>query len=197
MGFSSKEQTIISFIFARQLIAKSNRFMKKFTHKIYLQIIILMLSISVFSQNENNKLMTSFVPKSKAYDIYYPKSFSLNEDNEGIVSITDAVSKLNITISSFAENQEIDDEKLIDQLSGFIKDQFNKEILRENWKSYKTKFDILVELKISDEKTNWVWWGVVNKKQLVLISINKETPILTEDTNLLQFMINNMIINTN
>lgn len=197
MRFSSKEQAIISFIFARQLIAKSNRFMKKFTHKIYLQIIILMLSISVFSQNENNKLMTSFVPKSKAYDIYYPKNFSLNEDNEGIVSITDAVSKLNITISSFAENQEIDDEKLIDQLSGFIKDQFNKEILRENWKSYKTKFDILVELKFSDEKTNWVWWGVVNKKQLVLISINKETPILTEDTNLLQFMINNMIINTN
>lgn len=197
MRFSSKEQTIISFIFARQLIAKSNRFMKKFSHKVYFQIIILMLSISAFSQNENNKLMTSFVPKSKAYDIYYPKSFSLNEDNEGIVSITDAISKLNITISSFAENQEIDDEKLIDQLSGFIKDQFNKEILRENWKSYKTKFDILVELKISDEKTNWVWWGVVNKKQLVLISINKETPILTEDTNLLQFMINNMIINTN
>lgn len=197
MKFSSKEQAIISFIFARQLIAKSNKFMKKFTHKIYLQIIILMLSITVFSQNENNKLMTSFVPKSKAYDIYYPKSFSLNEDNEGIVSITDAVSKLNITISSFAENQEIDDEELIDQLSGFIKVQFNKEILRENCKSYKTKFDILVELKISDEKTNWVWWGVVNKKQLVLISINKETPILTEDTNLLQFMINNMIINTN
>lgn len=171
--------------------------MKKFSTKIYFQIIVLMLSISAFSQNENNKLMTSFVPKSKAYDIYYPKSFSLNEDNEGIVSITDAVSKLNLTISSFAENQEIDDEKLIDQLSGFIKGQFNKEILRENWKSYKTKFDILVELKISDEKTNWVWWGVVNKKQLVLISLNKETPILTEDTNLLQFMINNMIINTN
>jgi hypothetical protein len=151
--------------------------------------------MNVFGQNENNKQMTSFVPKSKAYDIYYPKTFSVQEDDQGIVNITDEVSKLNITLSSFAVNEEINDEKLIEQLSGFIKGHFNKEIKREDWNSYKTKFDVLVELKISDEKTNWVWWGVVNKKQLVLISINKETPILNEDTNLLQFMINNMIIN--
>lgn len=154
-----------------------------------------MFCMNVFGQNENNKQMTSFVPKSKAYDIYYPKTFSVQEDDQGIVNITDEVSKLNITLSSFAVNEEINDEKLIEQLTGFIKSHFNKEIKREDWNSYKTKFDVLVELKISDEKTNWVWWGVVNKKQLVLISINKETPILNEDTNLLQFMINNMIIN--
>jgi hypothetical protein len=93
-------------------------------------------------------------------------------------------------------DQEINDEHLITQLSGFLKDYSSKEITRENWNSYKTKFDILVELKISDEKTNWVWWGVVNKKRLVMISINKETPISKEDMNLLQFMINNLIINT-
>ncbi|KUJ61174.1 hypothetical protein AR687_14690 [Flavobacteriaceae bacterium CRH] len=151
--------------------------------------------MSAFGQNENNKVMTSFVPKSKAYDIYYPKSFSLKEDNEGIVNITDAVSKLNITISSYTQNKELNDEELINLLSGFLKDQFKKEIKRENWNSYKTKFDVLIESKISDENANWVWWGIVNKKQLVIISINKETPISTEDTNLLQFMINNMIIN--
>lgn len=151
--------------------------------------------MSVFSQNESKKLMTSFVPKSKAYDIYYPKSFLLKEDNEGIVNITDSDSKLNITISSYELNPGTDDEKLIDMLNPFVKDHFSQEIKRENWNSYKTKFDVLVELKISDIKTNWVWWGVVNKTRLVLLSINKETSISTEDTNLLQFMINNMIIN--
>jgi len=154
-----------------------------------------MFSISVLGQNENNKTMTSFVPKSKAYDIYYPKTFVLNEDNEGIVTITDATSELNITISSYGFDQENTDEKLIQQLTEFVKNYHTEEITRENWNSYKTKFDILVELKVSDEKANWVWWGVVNKKQLVLISINKKTPISSEDTNLLQFMINNMIIN--
>lgn len=154
-----------------------------------------MLSMSAFGQNENNKVMTSFVPKSKAYDIYYPKSFSLKEDDEGIVNITDPTSELNITISSYTQNQELNDEELINQLSGFLKDQFKKEIKRENWNSYKTKFDVLVESKISDENANWVWWGIVSKKQQVIISINKETPISTEDTNLLHFMINNMIIN--
>lgn len=154
-----------------------------------------MFNMSVFSQNESKKLMTSFVPKSKAYDIYYPKSFLLKEDNEGIVNITDSDSKLNITISSYELNPGTDDEKLIDMLNPFVKDHFSQEIKRENWNSYKTKFDVLVELKISDIKTNWVWWGVVNKTRLVLLSINKETSISTEDTNLLQFMINNMIIN--
>lgn len=169
--------------------------MKNCSIKIYFQIIMLMFSNSVLGQNENNKTMTSFVPKSKAYDIYYPKTFVLNEDNEGIVTITDATSELNITISSYGFDQETTDEKLIQQLTEFVKNYHTKEITRENWNSYKTKFDILVELKVSDEKANWVWWGVVNKKQLVLISINKKTPISSEDTNLLQFMINNMIIN--
>lgn len=169
--------------------------MKNCSIKTYFQIIILMFSISVLGQNENNKTMTSFIPKSKAYDIYYPKTFVLNEDNEGIVTITDSASELNITISSYRFDQETTDEKLIQQLTEFVKNYHTKEITRENWNSYKTKFDILVELKVSDEKANWVWWGVVNKKQLVLISINKKTPISSEDTNLLQFMINNMIIN--
>lgn len=165
------------------------------TATLYSQILFLFFSITVLGQNDNKKVMTSFIPKSKAYDIYYPKNFLLKENNEGIVNITDPDSILNITISSYKLDEETNDEKLIEQLSGFIKNQFSKEITRHNWNSYKTKFDILVELKISDTKMNWVWWGVVNKTTLVVLSINKETQISTEDTNLLQFMINNMIIN--
>lgn len=163
--------------------------------KVYFPILIMMLSINVFAQNENNMTMTSFVPKSNAYDIYYPKSFSLKE-NDNIVTIADQTSRLNITISSYAAEKEVTDEKLINQLNGFAESYYKKAIPRDNWKSYNTKFDILVELKISVEKANWIWWGVVNKNRLVLISISKETPITPEDTKLLQFMISNMIINS-
>lgn len=140
--------------------------------------------------------MTSFVPKSKAYDIYYPKSFSVNEDDEGIATFSDSASKLNITLSSYEIEKDTNDQKLIEQLSGFLKDYFGKEIPLESWNSYKTKFDVLVEVKTSKENINWVWWGVVSKNRLVLISVNKEELVSEDDMKLLQFMINNMIINS-
>ena len=165
------------------------------TFLIHLLIFFSLISTRVFGQNENQKVMTDFAPKSNAYRIYYPKSFILNEDSMGIVTIADSAFELNISISSYLVDKKINDEKLIEQLNGFVKNYFNKEITRANWNSYKTKFDVLVELKISDEKMNWIWWGVVNKNRLVLISINKKEPITAEDTSLLQFMINNLIIN--
>jgi hypothetical protein len=163
--------------------------------KYLLIVLCIVVQLGVFGQNENKKVMTSYVPKSNAYDIYYPKNFLLNEDNEGIVTITDTIAGLNITVSSYLVDSTISDEKLIEQLIGFVKTYHKKETKRENWNSYKTKFDILVELKIADEKTNWVWYGIVDKGRMVLISMNKETTILKDEINLVQFMINNLIIN--
>src|SRR6476660_8875808 len=85
---------------------------------VFLSVII---HLSAFGQSENQKTMTSFVPKSNAYDIYYPKSSVLVEDSEGVVTITDTISKLNITVSSYSLDKKLDDEKLIDLLNGFVK----------------------------------------------------------------------------
>lgn len=159
-----------------------------------LVLLTVILNLNVSGQNADKKTMTAFIPKSKAYDIYYPKSFSLKEDNEGIVTISDTTSKLNITISSHTVDKGIDDKKLIEQLNGFMKSYYKKELKEENWNSYKTKFEILVESKFSVDQTNWVWYGIVDKQRLVTISLNKDAAIGEEEINLIRFMINNLII---
>lgn len=158
-------------------------------------LLAIIFSLNVSGQNDDKRIMTSFIPKSKAYDIYYPKSFSLKEDNEGIVTIYDSTSKLNITISSYSIDKGMDDKKLIGQLNGFVKSYYKKEIKEEDWNSYKTKFEILVESKFSVKQTNWVWYGIVDKQRLVTISINKDTVIGEDELNLVRYMINNLIIN--
>jgi hypothetical protein len=158
-------------------------------------LLTIIFSLNVSGQNEEKKMMTSFIPKSKAYDIYYPKSFLLKEDNEGIVTIYDTISKLNITISSYSIDKGMDDKKLIGQLNGFVKSYYKKEIKEEDWSSYKTKFEILVESKFSVKHTNWVWYGIVDNQRLVSISINKDTVIGQDELNLVKYMLNNLIIN--
>ncbi len=158
-------------------------------------LLTIIFSLNVSGQNNGKVVMTSFIPKSKAYDIYYPKGFYLKEDNEGIVTINDSTSKLNISISSYSINKGMNDKKLIEQLNGFVKSYYKKEIKEEDWNSYKTKFEILVESKFSVDQTNWVWYGIVDKQRLVTISVNKENVIEKEELNLVQYMINNLIIN--
>jgi hypothetical protein len=172
----------------------SNSKTRRMTRKA-LVLLAVIFSLNIAGQSDDKKVMTSFVPKSKAYDIYYPKSFLLKEDNKGIVTISDPTSKLNITISSYSVDKGIDDKKLIGQLNDFVKDYFKKEIKEKDWNSYKTKFEILIESKFSVDKTNWVWYGIVDKQTLVTISINKDSSIEPEDLNLIRFMINNLIIN--
>jgi hypothetical protein len=148
-----------------------------------------------FGQDETPKKMRSFVPKSQAYDIYYPLDFELIEGNDGIVTITDSISSMNITISAYQFEKRFKDVDIMTLINSFIKDSYKKEHKLEDWKSYKSKFDNLVELRTNYENYNWVWYGINNKKSLVVISINKETEINQSEINLLMFMIENLIIN--
>jgi len=157
-------------------------------------LLSLVLNFSISGQNDDKKIMTSFIPKSAAYDIYYPKNFLLKEDDDGIVTISDTTSRLNITVSSHPVDKGMDDKKLIGQLNEFIRNYYKKEIKEEDWNSYKTKFEILVELKFHADQTNWIWYGIVDKQRLVTISMNKPAVIGEEEVNLIRFMINNLII---
>lgn len=158
-------------------------------------LLTIIFSLNVSGQNDDKRIMTSFVPKSKGFDIYYPKNFSLKEDNEGIVTIYDSTSKLNITISSYSIDKGMDDKKIIGLLNSFVKSYYKKEIKEEDWDSYKTKFEILVETKFSVNQINWIWYGIVDKQRLVTISINKDLVILQEELDLVRYMLNNLIIN--
>lgn len=163
--------------------------------KLIISVLIVCFQTASFAQNNDQKIMKSFVPKTNAYDIYYPKEFKLFEGEDGIVSITDTISGLNFTISSYTRKKKPNELEIINLLNSFIKDSYNKQHKVEDWNSYKTKFDCLVELKTNFENSNWIWYGITSKKSLVVISINKETEISEDEINLAMFMIDNMIIN--
>lgn len=158
---------------------------------------ILLSAIFICAQFYLNaqKTMRSFVPKSQAYDIYYPLEYKLVESKDGIVTISDSISGLNITINSYVLQKRPKDVDLITLLNSFINDSYNKQHKIEDWNSYKTKFDILVELKTAFDNANWVWYGISNKKSVVILSINKDTEISQDDLNLIKFMFDNLIIN--
>lgn len=166
-------------------------------NQIILLFIILVLSLqsSVFAQNNEVMTLTSFVPKTQAYDIYYPSDFQLLEGDDGIVTITDTVSGLNITLSSYTLKSKPKDHELMTVLNSFINDSYNKKHKIEDWKSYTSKFDNLVELRTHFNNSNWIWYGINNKKSIVVLSLNKETEITDEEVALIQFIIDRLIIN--
>lgn len=163
--------------------------------KIILTLVFISLQLSLIAQENANKTMRSFVPKSKAYDIYYPLDFKINEDDNGIVSISNPTSGINITISTYRLTKKINDAVLIDLINSFINETYKKKHKVEDWNSYKTKFDNVVRLKTYFEKTNWYWFGINDKKSIVILSVNKESEITPEELNLVEFMINSLVFN--
>ncbi len=163
--------------------------------KMLLSVIFIGVQCYLCAQDQGQKTMRSFVPKSNAYDIYYPLEYKLFEDEDGIVTITDSITGLNITISSYLLKKKPEDVDLMTLLNSFINDSYNKQHKIEDWSSYKTKFDNLVELKTTFDSANWVWYGISDKKTVIILSINKETEINQDDLSLIKFMFDNMIIN--
>lgn len=162
---------------------------------ILLMFIFLTFNAVLYSQNENQKTMRSFVPKSQAYDIYYPLDYKIEEGDDGIVTITDTASGMNITISSFQSREKATDDFIIAMLNTFFKETYNKIHERKDWNSYKSKFDNLVELKTNFNNANWMWLGISKENSIVIISIDKYSEINQEEINLVRFMIDNLIIN--
>lgn len=133
--------------------------------------------------------MKSFVPSSNAYDIYYPSNYVVEENKEGIVNITNPETGLNITLSCYSLSDKLPEDSLIDVLNGFL-----PEIKKSEWKSYKSKFDNLIEGRMNKDNYNWIWWGISLKKRVVLMSVNKKENISDEEIKLLRFMIDNLLI---
>lgn len=148
-------------------------------------ILLLLLTTTLFGQVR----MISFVPKTKAFAVYYPEHYSVNNEEENITTLTDATSGLNITLSSYTLAEPPTDTKLIDLLSGFV-----TEIKKEDWKSYQSKFDNLIEGTIKKKEDNWIWWAVSQRTRVVILSVNKATDITEEDVKLLHFIIEHLDI---
>jgi len=153
-------------------------------------LVLLFVTVTIgYSQTNSNKMrMVDFSPKSKAYNIYYPSTYLVTED-EDIVTFTNAESGLNITISTYDFSTKIQEDKILEVLSGFVTD-----IKKSDWKSYQSKFDNLIEGRIAKKNDNWIWWGISLNKRAVFISINKANAINDDDIKLMRFIIEKLEI---
>ncbi len=169
--------------------------MPRLTFRHYLWTVLTSLLLqAMHSQISEKMTMSSFVPKSKSYDIYYPKHFLLQEDAEGIVNMYDTVSRINITLSIYPVRVGTTDKQLIVQMNDFVKSAFGKELKESDWNSYNTKFPILIESQFSVETTNWVWYALVDKGKLMMISLISRFAVTEEQTRLLKYMIDSIVV---
>jgi hypothetical protein len=150
--------------------------------KIIFSLMLFLSCIHSFGQ----KAMTWYSPESEEYGIYYPKDFKLGIAEDGIVTFTDMVGGMNITLSSYFFEDKAEAAQMIEKLSGFTG------IKREDWANYKSKFDDLFEGRIQKEGVYWAWWCITNEDHGIAISIDKPSGITDNDINLLRHMIDSL-----
>jgi hypothetical protein len=134
--------------------------------------------------------LISYIPKTGSYKIFYPKHFSLNETDDDIVTITSPETYSNLTLTGYQASLEVDEKILTDFFQEFTED-YNplSAISKEN-----TSKRLLLEQKFERNNISWLWWGLAEENQIVLISANSEEELSQDDYNLYKYMIDRMEI---
>ncbi len=132
--------------------------------------------------------LISYVPGTGRYKIFYPKHFYLNETEEGIVTITSSETYSNLTLTGYPASLEVDEKVLTDFFQEFTEDYIpESELSKET-----TGKRLFLERRFKRNCINWVWWGLSEENQIILISANSEDKLSVEDYNLYKFMIDSM-----
>ena len=134
--------------------------------------------------------LISFIPQTATYLIYYPKTFLLDEADDGIVSITSPATASNLTLSGYKVNQQVTEEILLGMLNDMTKDYEP----RSDFRTLETIQDLFLERAYLKDEVSWVWWGLSKDNQIIIASINSESGLSDEDYNLYRFMIDKMEI---
>lgn len=134
--------------------------------------------------------LISYIPETGSYKIFYPRHFSLNETDDGIVTITSPETYSNLTITGYQASLDVDEKVLTDFFQEFTEDytplsDMTKEITN------KRRF---LERKFERNKINWIWWGLAEENQIILLSANSEAMLTQDDYNLYKYMIDIMEI---
>jgi len=161
--------------------------------KILTTILVIGLTGSLIAEGQTTgQKMKDFVPKTNAYNIYYPESYTVSEGDENSVSISNPLTGLNITLSTYSIDGGIKDVDLISMLNGFIKSYYELDFAVSDWNNYQSKFDNLVVLAFKKDNINWSWYGISKNNRVLTFSVNKEEPVTTEEQNLIKYMIDNL-----
>lgn len=134
--------------------------------------------------------LISFIPATGSYKIFYPKHYALDETEDSIVTITSPETYSNLTLTGYQASLNVDEKVLSEFFQELTENyiaesEINKEITNER---------IFLEQRFKKGNVNWIWWGVAEANQIILISANSEDQLSVEDYNLYKFMIDGMEI---
>jgi hypothetical protein len=131
-----------------------------------------------------------FVPQTASYRIFHPRNFLINESEDNIVTLTSPVTDVNLTLSGYQINVEINEEILLNFMYDKTEDYtliwgLYKEMIGEN---------LLIEGQYIKDVIHWRWFAISKSNQIILASINSDTELSTEDYNLFKYMLARMEI---
>lgn len=134
--------------------------------------------------------LISHVPATGSYKILYPNNFILNEDDDAIVTITSPETYSNLTLTGYKASLNVD-EKVLCEFFDECTENFtpisniSKEITTQRF---------YLERSFKKNLTNWIWWALAQENQVIIISVNSEGELSTDDYHLYRYMIKEMEI---
>lgn len=129
--------------------------------------------------------MISYVPETGSYKVLFPKHFILEETNDNIETITSPNTLSNLTITGYQASRDVDEKILTEFFQEFTEDYISDTAIRKEI----TGKRICLEQGFKRNNINWIWWGVAEKNQIILISVNSEDKLSIEDYNFYRFII--------
>jgi len=131
--------------------------------------------------------MIKYIPTTERYHIFYPKDYFLNEDEDGIVTITSPNGVTNMSLSGYEADGEVD-----------------AKVLTEFMATFTEGFELVTEpkieqfgqgLKISGEYrkdgNDWLLKIYSENKAIVVVSVNGDGILTDEQIKLNESMLQN------
>jgi hypothetical protein len=100
----------------------------------------------------------------------YPKNFEVDEDEDGIVTITSTITNSNLTLSDYQVNQDVTEEIFLNFFHNTTKDCTSLSAFKRNV----TEERIWLEAEFEMDNIFWVWWPLSHCNQLILVSVNSQ-----------------------
>ncbi|WP_299436597.1 hypothetical protein [uncultured Maribacter sp.] len=131
--------------------------------------------------------MIKYIPSTERYHIFYPNNYFVNEDNDGIVTITSPNGETNMTLSGYNANGEVDPKVLT-------------EFIAEITEGYELQVEPKIEsfgngLKISGkykkDGNDWLWKIYSKNEAIVIVSINGDGILTDKEIKQNEIMLNN------
>ena len=134
--------------------------------------------------------LISHIPETGSYKVFYPKHFGLEETIDNIVSITSPESYSNLTLTGYKASLTVDEKVLTDFFLEFTEDYISESDIRKEISQKR----IFIEQRFKRDNVNWIWWGLAEENQIILISANSEDKLSFEDYHLYKFIIDSLEI---